>query len=51
MANLLSCDSGHDAIVVYIGASGYRITECPLCAALKEIEDPEAALKAEKDRE
>ena len=51
MANLLSCESGHDAIVVYVGMNGYKATECPLCFALKEIEELEAALKEEKDRE
>ena len=50
MANLLTCDS-HDSVVVYIGASGYKLPECPLCVALEEIECLEAALKAEKKRE
>lgn len=50
MANLKSCDS-HDSVVVYEDRKGGYSSSCPLCEALKEIEDLEAALKAEKDRE
>lgn len=51
MSNLVTCDSHDSSIVVYIGVSGYKATECPLCAAIKEVEDLEAALKAERDHE